>query len=86
MSCRIVFCVELDDDGMITQQQMESAIRQLAGTTSERDLVFVIDAFDVPKISYDPITKRLYADNHPKSLIATAQVPAAATSVAAVGI
>eukprot|EP00877_Chromochloris_zofingiensis_P012640 jgi/Chrzof1/762/Cz01g27210.t1 len=64
---------ELDDDGMITQQQMESAIRQLAGTTSERDLVFVIDAFDVPKISYDPITKRLYADNHPKSLIATAQ-------------
>lgn len=50
------------DDPTVSKRQMEAAIRQLQGSTTGDELVAIINAFDVPKISYDPVSKRLYAD------------------------
>lgn len=65
-----------DEDGVITKDSVEAAIRQLAGVVPKRDLAFVVSAFDVPRIIYDPVTKRLYEDTKQKTLLPTAEVHA----------
>eukprot|EP00775_Hariotina_reticulata_P005084 gene5084-5325_t len=49
----------METDGVITKGRVESAIRQLAGTTTTPDHVFIVDAFTVPRVRYDAINKRL---------------------------
>jgi hypothetical protein len=66
-----------DDDGIISAAEVEAAIRQLAGVVTKRDLAFVVSAFDVPRIVYDPVSKRLHADSRPSKLLPTAEVRAA---------
>lgn len=66
-----------DSDGdaaTIGAADVEAAVRQLAGVVEKRDLAFVVSAFDVPRIVYDPVTKRLHADNRPPRMLATAEV------------
>lgn len=58
----------------ITREDIEAAIVQLQGTGTAKELVAVIDAFDVPKISYDPVGRKMYADKQPRSFLANATV------------
>lgn len=53
---------------------VEQAICQLQGQGQGVQLVEVINAFDVPKVSYDAVGKKMYADAAPRSLFADAQV------------
>ena len=58
----------------ITQESIEAAIAQLQGNNQAAELVSVINAFDVPKISYDPVGRKLYADHQPRTVLAGSQV------------
>ena len=59
---------------------VESVISQMrgvgsgGGTRQGLELCSVINAFTVPKISYDPVGRKLYADNEPRSIFAPANV------------
>ena len=54
---------------------MEAAIAQLQGGEQASDQhVVVINAFDVPKISYDVVSRKMYADKAPRSIFADAKV------------
>ena len=52
----------METDGVVTQAHVESSIRQLSGTTTAPEHVFVVDAFKVPRVRYDAIHKRLVED------------------------
>jgi len=64
----------MEADGVVTQAHVESAIRQLAGSTTAPDHVTVIDAFKVPRVRYDAIHKRLMEDNSSLTLQPDADV------------
>jgi hypothetical protein len=63
-----------DDDDIVSAPEVEAAIRQLAGVVAQRDLAFVISAFDTPRIVYDPVSKRLHPDSRPSKLLPTSEV------------
>jgi len=50
----------METDGVVTKAQVESSIRQLSGTTTAPEHVFVVDAFKVPRVRYDAINKRTH--------------------------
>lgn len=58
-------------------------MRRLSGAVSERDLAFVVSAFDVPRVVYDPVSKRLYEDPRPSKFLPTAEVRGGAAEAAA---
>ena len=53
---------------------VQSALAELKGGRQTLELCAVINAFDVPKISYDPVGRKLYADAKPRSIFAAALV------------
>jgi hypothetical protein len=53
---------------------VEAAVAQVLGTGQGLELISIINAFDVPKISYDPVARKMYADDAPRVLFADAQV------------
>ncbi len=54
---------------------MEAAIAQLQGSEQAGDQhVVVINAFDVPKVSYDVVSRKMNADKAPRSIFADAKV------------
>lgn len=53
---------------------MGAALAQLRGCGEVAQLVAVVDAFDVPKISYDPVGRKMFADSRPRRLFAGAEV------------
>jgi hypothetical protein len=69
---------ELIDDKRVTKQLLERHLVALQGEAEEEQPVTVVSAFDVPKISYDPIHKKFFAEQRGNSLLGTAQVGAAA--------
>ena len=58
---------------------VQSALAELKGGRQTLELCAVINAFDVPKISYDPVGRKLYADAKPRSIFAAALVSLGAT-------
>ncbi|KAI8470951.1 MAG: DNA polymerase alpha/epsilon subunit B-domain-containing protein [Monoraphidium minutum] len=58
---------------MVTAAAVDAAVRQLAGVVTRRELVSVVSAFDVPRIAYDPVSKRMHPDARPRVLLATAE-------------
>jgi hypothetical protein len=58
----------------ITLADIEAAVTQLRGGGPSRDDVAVISAFDIPKISYDPVSSKMYADKAPRTLFPGARV------------
>eukprot|EP00879_Flechtneria_rotunda_P024714 GHRR01026220.1.p1 GENE.GHRR01026220.1~~GHRR01026220.1.p1 ORF type:complete len:186 (+),score=50.61 GHRR01026220.1:159-716(+) len=65
----------MNDEGSIDDIQVEAAIRQLAGCSiSAPEAVTIIDAFNMPRVRFDNIHKRLVEDNiGPTSLQAPAE-------------
>eukprot|EP00798_Chlamydomonas_sp_ICE-L_P003761 gene3761-13821_t len=67
----------LQDDtthsGVITSDSIELAIAQLQGSSQAAEMVAVINAYEVPKISYDPVGRKLYADHQQRTLLAGAE-------------
>lgn len=63
-----------DDDASVSRADVEAAIAQLAGVVRKRDLAFVVSAFDVPRVVYDTVSKRLHPDNRPSKMLPTAEV------------
>lgn len=53
---------------------METAILQLQGSGASAEQVVVVNAFDIPKVSYDPVGRKMFADNAPRTLFADAMV------------
>jgi hypothetical protein len=73
---------ELIDDKRVTRQLLEKHLVALQGETEEEHPVTVVSAFDVPKISYDPIHKKFFDEGRPNSLLGSAQVRGAAPAAA----
>jgi DNA polymerase epsilon subunit 2 len=51
---------------------MRGASAERGGARQGLELCSVINAFTVPKISYDPVGRKLYANNEPRSIFAPA--------------
>ena len=53
---------------------LERHLKELQGTAEEDQIATVVSAFDVPKISYDSIHRKFYAEDRHNSLLGDAQV------------
>ncbi|GBF94898.1 hypothetical protein Rsub_08141 [Raphidocelis subcapitata] len=62
-----------DDDGVVSAADVDAAVRRMTGTVAKRDLAFVVSAFDVPRVVYDPVSKRLHADSRASKFLPTAE-------------
>ena len=60
--------------GAVNRAAVDAAISQLQGTGQGAELVEVINAFDIPKISYDPVGRKMLADSAPRSMFADVNV------------
>lgn len=58
----------------LTTGAVQSALAELRGGRQALELCAIINAFDVPKISYDPVGRKLYADIKPRAIFAPALV------------
>lgn len=66
--------VELIDDNRVTRELLERHLQALSGGAEEDQIATVVSAFDVPKISYDPIHRKFFAEDRQNSLLGNAQV------------
>lgn len=73
---RMRSCVHADGDrgDRLTLESVEATLAQLRGSLQQLELFAVVNAFQVPKISFDPVGKKLYEDSAPRSILAPAQV------------
>jgi hypothetical protein len=72
---RSLFCAaERTSANTIALADVEAAITQLRDGGPSRDDVAVISAFDIPKISYDPVSSKMYEDKAPRILFPGAKV------------
>jgi hypothetical protein len=69
------------NSGQVTAAHIDAALTQLKGGAQAADLITVVNAFAVPKISYDPVGRKMIADHKPRHLLADAQVCRRASSV-----
>lgn len=58
----------------LTTEAVQAALAELRGGGQSLELCAIINAFDVPKISYDPVGRKLYADGKPRTIFAPALV------------
>ncbi len=59
----------------ITREQVDAALGQLqGGAVQDAARIVVINAFDVPKISYDPVGRKMYADKDQRTIFGDAKV------------
>jgi hypothetical protein len=63
--------------GLLSQSDVSGAVTQLAGSLQSIERMVVINAFEVPKICWDPIGKKLYADTASRTIFPDAQVSGA---------
>ena len=66
--------VEFQETGQVTLHHVEVALQQSVGVEEQLDLAAVVSAFDVPKISYDPVSKKLFHNMQPRSILAAGEV------------
>jgi hypothetical protein len=69
-----------EEQDILTKTNVERAIQKLAGQATVRDLVFVVDAFNIQRIYYDPVAKRLCEDKKNNAVLAPAEVRMACRS------
>ncbi len=68
----------------ITREQVDAALGQLqGGAVQDAARIVVINAFDVPKISYDPVGRKMYADKDQRTIFGDAKVGPGSGGVAA---
>eukprot|EP00955_Chlamydomonas_euryale_P003095 32725-Chlamydomonas_euryale.AAC.13 len=58
----------------LTADAVHSALAQLRGGRQAVEVTNVINAFQVPKISYDPVGRKLYKDTSARSILGPATV------------
>lgn len=63
----------------LTIDGVESVLSQLRGSRQAVEVTAVINAFAVPKISYDPVGRKLFEDTSKRSIFAAANVREHAT-------
>lgn len=63
-----------DRGDRLTLESVEATLARLRGSLQQLELFAVVNAFHVPKISFDPVGKKLYEDSAPRSILAPAQV------------
>lgn len=73
-SCPFLCTTDRPASGDISKSVVESAIAQIMGKGQGFELVTIINAFDIPKISYDAVGRKMFADTVPRSLFADATV------------
>jgi hypothetical protein len=69
-------CTEGGQGDRLTISSVDSILSLLKGGSQALEKHAVINAFQVPKISYDAVGRKLYADDKPRSIFAPAAVSA----------
>ena len=63
-----------DENQSISAETISNAVLGLQKETSSTDYTTVIDAFDVPKIVYDIVSKQFHQYDKPLSILGPAEV------------
>ena len=61
-------------NGKVTAEQVQVALSRLQGKEQQTEAVEVVSAFEVPRMTFDMVQRRLFIDPRTKPLLGLAEV------------